>query len=68
MIPADIETTTQWRVRHQTPDGSREMIRTGTEAQVRSIAARMNGVVEARIVTVGEWGDPEEVLAGEDDG
>ena len=59
--PKDIESGLQWRVRHMTPDGSRELERYGTEVQVRSIADRMNGTVEARLISVGEWGDPAEV-------
>ena len=74
MIPTDIESSVQWRVRHWTPDGTRELVRHGSEAQVRSIAARMGDktiAVEARAVVVGEWGDPAtveaEFMAGDED-
>lgn len=72
MIPTDIETQVQWRVRHLTPDGSKELTRHGTEAQVRTIAERMAGsTVEARLINVGEWDDPAVTeaaeLAGDDD-
>jgi hypothetical protein len=61
-IPKDIETDIQWRVRHQAPGfPDREIVRILSEVQARSIATRLAElapVVEARLITVGAWGDP----------
>lgn len=48
---------TEWRVRYQPPAG-REVERTGTETQVRSVASRMaacDPVIESRTTLIGEW-------------
>jgi hypothetical protein len=47
----------EWRVTY-TPPGSREIVRTGTEDQVRAIARRVaerDPVVESRMTLVGDW-------------
>lgn len=60
MIPKDIESGEQWQVRWDSPTG--EVVRTGTEAQVRYMAeqrAPFGPIVEVRTITVGAWRDPD---------
>ena len=60
-IPRDIETTDQWQVRWEAP-GGHEVVRTGSERQVRYMAtanAAYGAVLEKRTITVGPWVDPD---------
>lgn len=53
----DQETEVQWKVTYFPPDRN-DVVRTGTEKQVRKVAelqAEWNPIIETRTITVGEW-------------
>lgn len=61
MFPKDVESGIQWRVRHRAPHSpDKEIVRVVTEAQSQALETRLRAVglepvVEARLITVGEW-------------
>jgi hypothetical protein len=56
-IPKDIESKQQWQVSFEGLHGN-EIVRTGTEAQMRYLARQrreFGAVLERRTITVGAW-------------